>query len=179
MVERVRRQQQVVSDDEMEVHRDHNSRVERAVREIDSRDRVNVACKLPNGLLLRLFMIEKRRIASPTGSQEEIGSRQVGPEIRLNGFALAYGQIPNYPIIGGYAITKNVPKAFFEAWLAANHDADYVRNKLVFAYSELDRTEGQAKDLKDKRSGLEPINPNKLPPTGNQHIKLETYQKEN
>src|SRR5258708_18988887 len=33
----------------------------------------------------------------------------------------------------GYALTPNVPRAFWEEWLAQNADADYVRNHCIFA----------------------------------------------
>jgi hypothetical protein len=186
MVERVRANTAAVATPAMNIrrreeppnHDEMNNRVDAAISDFDSGRKVNVACKLPNGLLLRLFLMVPRSEATPTGSRNTIVSEQIGPTVRLNGFARAWGVIPDYPIIGGYAITKNVPKEFFDTWLEQNKHAPFVKNKLVWAYEQLDKVEGQAKEWKDTKSGLEPLDPNKLPPTGNRFVKLETFQKD-
>jgi hypothetical protein len=78
---------------------------------------------------------------------------------------------PRYPVIGGYALTPGVPRAFWEQWLEQNKDADYVKNKLIWAHHERKSVESWARDHKDVKCALEPIHPDTPPKSLNQrHI---------
>jgi hypothetical protein len=68
-------------------------------------DAVTIACKLPNGLVLRL----------------SAAGRRTGPRYVVKGSE------------GGYALTEGIPKDFWERWLRQNKDAPCVVKKLVFA----------------------------------------------
>jgi hypothetical protein len=128
-----------------------------------SSDSVTVACKIPNGLILRVFKMVERPESGPLHSRTVKVSEQVGDSITIHGPAYATGSLPTYTIIGGYALTSNVPREFYETWQEQNKDSTFVQNKLVFAYESHDHAVGQAKELEKKKSGLEPIDPEELP----------------
>jgi hypothetical protein len=93
------------------------------------------------------------------------GSRKVmkgvpdGPQIKLTGPARPMGMDPDAKrVIGGYGLTFNVPRDEFERWLEDNKHTDVVKNRHVFCHENVDHVEGQARELKLVRSGLEPLN---------------------
>jgi hypothetical protein len=119
---------------------------------------VQVACKMPNGIKLRLFAMEDTLEPIAGGATRTVKrARAVGEPVTLNGNALAFGQIPEYKIIGGYAITEDVDAQFFAEWLRQNADSDIVKNRLVFAYEKASDLSAAARELRGQKSGLEPI----------------------
>lgn len=125
---------------------------------------VTVACKLPNGLWLQLYQMGKEIEATPAGTREVPKSVKIGDPIKIAGCALPFGQAPEIPMPGGYALTQ-VPADFWAKWLHDNADADVVKNRLIFAADSMDKTADRAREQhKEKvRSGMEPIDP-KAPP---------------
>jgi hypothetical protein len=119
---------------------------------------VTVGCKLPHGLVLRIFDFQEIRVPR-LGGGEAIEKRafQVGDPVRINGNAVAIGKIPEHEIKGGFALTMGVPADFFAKWLEQNADADIVRQGLIFAKPSYDQATGHALEHKALRSGLEPI----------------------
>jgi hypothetical protein len=139
-----------------------------------STDTVTVACKLPNGLRLRIFKMREISEQAPGGPRTIEQSFQVGPTIVVRGPALPFGVVPSELIIGGYALTKDVPRDFWETWLEQNVDLDCVQKGLIFARKNTDDAVAKAKDRSTIKSGLEPLDPNKLPNlSDNRHVKLE------
>ena len=125
---------------------------------------VVVGCKLPNGLILRTFkMVEKTIRVHGMVSTETI-AQEVGQRFTVRGPALAFGQLPNIPIVGGYALTVGVPRDLARTWFEQNADADIVHNQLIFCEDNIERATSRAKELRKVRSGLEPLDPNNLPP---------------
>jgi hypothetical protein len=128
-------------------------------------DTVTVACKLANGLILRVFDetvesrpvlgggVKEEKVFLPTGTQYVVR----GPIVNLGAYRQA-GELPD-GIVGGYALTPGIPRDFWERWLDQNKHSDLVRNQIVFASSSYDRASGQARDMKDVKSGLEPLDP--------------------
>jgi hypothetical protein len=126
-----------------------------------AKDTVTVGCKLPNGLVLRLYRSEEVTVpVSGGGIAKEKRARQVGGDVQLNGFASVFGEAPKALVIGGYAMTPNVDSAFFEEWLKQNKGSDLIENKLVFAHKTEASAKDQAKDQAKVHSGLEPLSPN-------------------
>ncbi len=70
---------------------------------------------------------------------------------------------PKHPIVEGVALTFGVPKAFWDRWLAANKDAMFVKNGLVFAHEQPASVEDMAKERVLQKSGLERLDPKNLP----------------
>lgn len=95
---------------------------------------LNVACKLPNGLVLELG--DKRVILK--GSNSSL-------------------------IIGGHGITEGVDADFFNAWLAAHQDLAFVQEGFLFAHEKANNTAAQAKERADVETGLEPMDPDAKP----------------
>lgn len=128
---------------------------------------VTVACKLPHGLVLRLM----NKTTVPEG-QRDGGTKNVpkwvprpqSPTITLKGYLDKYQPgLPPAARGSSYALTPGIDKDFFDEWLKQNHDLDAVVNGLVFADEKLDAVEAMTREMADVRSGLEPIDPSKLP----------------
>lgn len=126
---------------------------------------VNVALKYPNGLVLRVYEMEEDFEPILGGGQKSIKKAfQVGEDVVLNGSSLdperlRGGQLPTYPHVGGFGITRGVPKELWEKWLAQNADLPLVKNGLIFAYEDLDRASAVARERAGVESGMEPIDP--------------------
>lgn len=118
--------------------------------------KITVACKLPHGMRLRLFkMVETTENVSGNNVRMVKIAEQVGEDVVLKGCAVAFGQ--DKPLFGGYALTHNVDKEFFDEWLKQNEKHDAVKNGLIFAAATRDAIEGKAEDHEKTRSGLEPL----------------------
>lgn len=126
---------------------------------------VTVGCKMPNGLILRIFtMAEKNEQVMGGGSRKIKEAVEVpGKRVVLNGFSHPQNAAPRARIAGGFALTMGVDKEFWDTWLAQNKDTDIVRNGLVFAHEKVENTTAEAKDKQTLRSGLERLDPKKLP----------------
>lgn len=119
---------------------------------------VNIACKMPHGLLLELGyeIINNGVVRSDT--YKSITLKGTNSNLVIAGQPAVLNPEPG--------ITQNVPKDFWEAWLASRagkyHPA--VRNGLIYV---IPRDMGAAKDMqaagRAARSGLEPLDPNKMP----------------
>jgi hypothetical protein len=119
-----------------------------------------IACKLPNGLLLQLVeMVDCRENVMGGGTRTVQMARRIGPQVKINGPAWPVGGIerPPFVIAGGYALTPNVDKSFWDAWLSQNGDSDLVKNRMLLAHVKPDSAKGLAKDFKDTCSGFEPL----------------------
>jgi hypothetical protein len=95
---------------------------------------VTVACKLPNGLQLKL---------------------EGKPPVELLGNSVPFGVAPRD--IGGYALTHGVDAEFFEAWITKYKDYEPVKRGLVFAYTKEQDARARALEMREEKSGLEPV----------------------
>lgn len=135
---------------------------------------VTVACKLPSGIIMRLFKMEEMQEPAPGGTRTIKKARQVGETFQIRGVAVPFGVIPSFRIVGGYALTPGVPRQFWEDWLEQNEELELVKNKLIFAHEQQDYVVDKAKDQASIRSGLEPIDPDNPPKiSNNKFVKLE------
>lgn len=124
---------------------------------------VTVACNIPNGIVLQLCKKVKWIEQTRDGNMDRVRWDKVGPRLVLAGPAYPNGQIPDgfkeKPMIaGGYALTHDIPKDFWDEWLDQNAESSFVVNKQVFAQSALADAQSQAREQRDVRSGFEPIN---------------------
>ena len=125
---------------------------------------VTVGCKLPHGLTMRVFdMVETQEPVMGGGFRAVKVAQERPQRVTLNGFSNAQNRAPNSPIVEGFALTHGVDAEFWSAWKAQNADSDVVKNGLIFAHEKSVNTEAEAKDKKTLRSGLERLDPNKLP----------------
>jgi hypothetical protein len=110
---------------------------------------IAVGCKLPHGMHLDI-----RRDGEPV------------QRVTLKGInSLTAGAIIRPAQIGGFAITENVPKDFFEHWLVLHKEHPAVKNKLIFAHVQLASVRDMAEERSELTHGFEPIDP-KAPAKG-------------
>lgn len=122
--------------------------------------KITVGCKLPNGLILRLFqMTERVENVAGGGTRSFKIAEQVGEHVVIKGNKLPFGEAPEYQIIGSYALTQGIDAEFFAAWMKQNADHEAVKNGLIFAATNQSDAIDIAKDNRDRKSGLEPIVP--------------------
>lgn len=122
---------------------------------------VTVACKLPHGFQMKVYEFEDGEEPLMGGGVKKTKlAIQVGDTIVLRGNAAPYGEGPRASVVGGFALTPNVPADFFATWLEQNHDADVVKKKLIFAAPKSE-VRDVAKEHRASRSGLERIDVSK------------------
>jgi hypothetical protein len=131
-----------------------------------SGETVTVASKLPFPLIIRAFDMVKR--------YDDGGKREIEESRERANLRFTIQGVPNpasvksrtenmAQIIGGYALTPNVPADLWKAWFEDNKTSDYVINKLIYARDKSADVEAIAKNnAKAARSGLEPLNPEKI-----------------
>lgn len=126
---------------------------------------VTIACKLPHGLRLRVFkMVEKPEFAIGGGSRVSMVAEEIpGVGFTVYGNAHPQNAAPRCLIVGDYALTPNCPKDLWDLWLEQNRGSDVVANGLIFAHEKENSARSQAKDGAEIKSGLERLDPNKLP----------------
>ena len=108
-----------------------------------SRNVVSVGCKLPNGMHLDI-----RKDGAPV------------ERFTLKGInSLTAGAIIRPAQIGGFAITENVPKEFFEHWLEMHKEHPAVKNNLIFAHTQVESVRDMAEERSELTHGFEPIDP--------------------
>jgi hypothetical protein len=129
--------------------------------------KVTVACKLPNGLILRVFSWAEQDLPILGGGfKTEKVSIPMGEPVLVHGTAFPYGELPKVLIVGGYALTPNVDADFWDLWLEQNKSSDLVRKNQVRAMEKPDDASAWAKDHATVQSGLEPINPGSVKRNG-------------
>ncbi len=124
---------------------------------------VTVACKLPNGLWLRVF--EWEEFDEPMyggGFKRNKRSIETG-RYMVRGPAHPQQKAPTVALQSGYALTPGIPKEFWDKWLHDNRKTPMVEKGLIFAHENKQRVRDMAKDNKDVKTGLERIDPEKLP----------------
>lgn len=125
---------------------------------------VTVACKLPNGLRMRIFSLQtSQEPVMGGGSREFKIFRETGEEFTIRGWSIEKGSDVNGEIMHGAFLNHGVPKAFWDKWYAQNKDSAFVKEGLIFANDKENSVRAEAKEKKDVRSGLERLDPNKLP----------------
>lgn len=117
---------------------------------------VTVACKIPNGLRLRVF--KETKVNEPVmggGTKEVSRFDQIGDEVVVRGPAVPFGATLVNGLYG-YALTT-IDADFWAKWKEQNKDHDAVRNGLIFASAKPDEVKGVARECENVRSGLEPL----------------------
>lgn len=123
-----------------------------------SGETVTVACKLPHGLLLRVYdMVDAQEPVLGGGIRQFKRPVQRPEQFLIQGSAVPFGIIPGFRFEGGYALTEGVPKELWERWFEANKGSDMVKNGLIFAHTRLGHALGQAHEQIEVLSGLEPL----------------------
>lgn len=128
---------------------------------------VIVACKVALPYIdLRLFREEMVMENTQTGPRQVKEYRANGETFRIRGTAYPRGTPPaGFPdrprMADGAALTPNCPRKFWDIWVEQNERNPLYHNGLIFAHAHIDDVRAQARELKDLKSGLEPIDPTK------------------
>lgn len=102
---------------------------------------VTVACALPNGLILDFKGAVPKKFESFLGK----------PAVRIRGRNSNLDR-------KGYGLTPNVDAEFMEAWLALNADMEIVKNGFIFVEADTDRAQAHAREKRDVKTSLDPMN---------------------
>jgi len=127
---------------------------------------ITVACKLPHGLVLRLFDQVDQDEQTPGGGTRTVKRAQVRPgQIVIRGYLTKHKGVTVQPVAEGssYAYTENVDKDAFDLWMKQNADNPVVVNKLIFGAEKADMIRGFVREFAAVRNGLEPIDPSRVP----------------
>ena len=125
---------------------------------------VTVASKLPFPLVLQLeesYGITEEVFGG--GVREKVRWRKVGERVVINGCAIPMDRPTEKQIVGGAAFTHGVDAEFFAKWMEQKRNFAPVVNGLIFAAAKPADVVAEAKDLKDLKSGFEPVDPENLP----------------
>jgi hypothetical protein len=119
--------------------------------------KVTVACKLPNGLELRLYKFEEQVENLYGGGKHKFTiAVPTGDMVRLRGPSIPWGH-SSPDVIHGVGLTEGVDRDFFAEWLRQNVNTEIVKNGLVYAYEDRYDTVAHAKEHRKELSGLEPL----------------------
>ena len=131
------------------------------VEKANSSGFVTVACKLPNGFLIRNFkMVSATEMVMGGGTREiKVAERADNGPIKIWGNAVAKGQRSPVRIVAGYALTPRVPVDAWESWKKDNARSAMIRNGIVFAYEKTEDAVAKAKDGRQLTSGFQPVDP--------------------
>lgn len=125
---------------------------------------VVVSCKLPNGLILRVYgMVEHAEPVMGGGMRTVKRAVQLPGEVKINGCAAAMGKALPHDIRNGVGLTFGVDADLFNAWREQNKDSDFVKRELIYASAKPAEVEAQAKSNASVKSGFEPVDRNNLP----------------
>jgi hypothetical protein len=134
--------------------------------DVPSNATVTVASKAPFDIILKLYDFTERSEPVLGGgsrtfkqSQERVGA----PTFTVQGNSWAQNQGPHQQIVGGYAITHGIPKAFWDEWLEQNKGADYIKNQMIFAHEQASSVTSKATDQAEIQSNVERLDPKNLP----------------
>jgi hypothetical protein len=118
-----------------------------------------VACKLPKGIVMQLTeSIETEQKVLGGGIRMVKQHMRVGGQVRLKGYAVPFGKVPNYSIIGDFGLTE-VDRRFWEKWKDQNSQFTPLVEGLIFAYSDQASAAARAREHEKVMCGLEPMNP--------------------
>lgn len=124
-------------------------------------------CTIASKLEFPLWMQHQQEIKSvePTlsGPKDVVLHRHFGKRVRINGVGAKRAQAW-VKKDHGFALTENVDLDFATRWFEQNKDHDAVVNRYVFMHAKPQDALAEVKNMRDERSGHEPIDPEKLPP---------------
>ena len=126
---------------------------------------VVVACRLPNGLILRTFdMVETAEVGPQQTRMVKI-ARYSGKQFKINGNSFAQNKAPKFGQLDnhGYALTYGVPADLWTEWKAQNHDAEVLLRGHIFAHGEEKSVRAEATEKKDVKTGMERLDVSRLP----------------
>jgi hypothetical protein len=117
---------------------------------------VYVGCKMPNGLVLQL---EREYFVDETANGVTRSVRRTQPEGKawvVAGIAHPLNEAPKALIVNGAALTP-IPKEHWLKWVKQMATLEAVTSGMVFAFDKQADSEAHALNLRDVKSGMEPV----------------------
>lgn len=127
---------------------------------------VTVASKMPMDFTLKLYdFIERHEPVMGGGvrTYKIAEHRRNTKSFVIQGNSWAQNKGPHQELQFGFAITRDIPKAFWDEWVEQNKEADYIVSGMIFAFGDVASTKAKAREMEEERSGLERLDPKKLP----------------
>lgn len=138
---------------------------------------VTVGCKMPNGLVLRVF--DQEDFDEPVlGGGYRTVKRAIArnERVKINGYLKPNrGGIEQASQPAAYALTHNVDRAFMEMWLEQNKQSALVKKELIIVHHRPGHVDGMVREHAAEISGFEPINPAKPPRVGRGVEQIKSY----
>lgn len=129
---------------------------------------VTVGCKMPSGLKLRLYRKRAVEVTYPGGVKRTEERSVPMPDFAvLNGYSAKPGAVPldrqGKPVlvVGGYALTYNVPAEEFREWMRQNAELKAVKNGLIIVHENREHVMGEAEEHASLRNNHEPLDMNR------------------
>ena len=129
-------------------------------------DKVTVCSKLPFALEIQRCETRQQRVTHRGEAWNEPVSFKVGPVATIAGNNYPIGAPPEGTVwpdrpqmANGFAMTFGVDRDLWESWLADNQENPFVKDGLVFAQPKVDDAKAQARDNRERDSGLGPLKP--------------------
>lgn len=119
---------------------------------------VFVASKIERGIYLQLFapVTQQRRLLGGGMDKEVVQMRQP-QQYRIKPTLLGPGLIPNYPIIDGFSITKDIPSQFWREWVEQNKQFEPYTMGLIRAFDTEADAMAYAREYAGLRTGREAL----------------------
>jgi hypothetical protein len=129
-------------------------------------DKVTVCSKLPFALEIQRCEKRPQRMTHRGEAWIEEVAYKVGPIAVIAGNNYPVGAPPEGTVwpdrpqmANGFAMTFGVDRDLWESWLEDNKENPFVKNGLIFAQPSVDDAKAQARDNRDRDSGLGPLKP--------------------
>jgi hypothetical protein len=119
---------------------------------------VVVACKMPRGLMLQLtqFINQDTRVMGGGVEKRQVPMR-VGDQVRLKPAILPFGAIPNYPIVCGFSLTRDIDANFWREYAEQNKNLTMITEGLLAAFDTEADANAYCREYEAKRTGFEPL----------------------
>ena len=126
---------------------------------------ISVASKLPMDLILHMHRPVKKFEPVMGGGTREYTAYErlvLDKPVVIMGCSFPQNKGPHQQLVGGYAITHGIPKAFWDEWLKQNHEHAAIKNGMIFAHDAASVVD-QAHDMAGQKSNMERLDPTNLP----------------
>lgn len=121
---------------------------------------VFVVSKMPRGLYLQThsFIDQDVRVMGGGVEKRKVAVRNPG-KFRIKPSVLEFGLIPNFPIVNGFSITRDVPSQLWRDYVQQNSQLELITSGLLAGFDTEADAIAYCNEYAALRTGLEPINP--------------------
>lgn len=119
---------------------------------------VVVVSKMPRGLYLQLtkFIEQDQRVVGGGVEKRRVPMR-VGPQVRIKPAVQPFGMMPNYPIVNGFSLTRDVDANFWREYHEQNKNLELITSGLLHACDNETEATAYCREYGALKHGLEPL----------------------